>query len=223
MATFVIVHGAWSGGWSWVRVVDRLIAKGHRAYAPTLTGLGERSHLAGPGIDLATHVKDVVNEIVWKDLGRIVLVGHSYGGLVITGVAEQVRERIASIIYVDAFIPADGQSFADLLPGWSITETMIPPPPTSKGDYFDESDRAWVDAKATPQPAATFTQKLRVTGAYRRVPKKTYVRATGWDGFKAPPAAVGSDRGWTIRELACGHDVAIDAPDELVEILEACA
>src|SRR5215207_1008720 len=112
MATFVLVHGAWAGGWAWMRVADILVAPGHRVYTPTLSGLGERSHLADRNIDLTTHVNDIVNEIRWKDLENIVLVGHSYSGFVITGVAEHVLERIASIVYVDASIPSDGQSFA---------------------------------------------------------------------------------------------------------------
>jgi pimeloyl-ACP methyl ester carboxylesterase len=101
----VLVHGAWAGAWAWLRVADRLTARGHRVFAPALSGLGERSHLAHLAIELSTHVDDVVNEIRWKDLDGVVLVGHSYGGIVITGVAERVYERIASIVYVDAFIP----------------------------------------------------------------------------------------------------------------------
>jgi pimeloyl-ACP methyl ester carboxylesterase len=222
-ATFVLVHGAWAGSWSWLRVVDRLTANGYRVHAPTLSGLGERSHLAGCTINLTTHVRDIVNEITWKDLDQIVLVGHSYGGLVITGVAEQIGERIASIVYLDAFIPADGQSFADLAPWLDRSASMTAAPRTAKGDYISEADRAWVDRKATPQPTATFTEQLRVTGAYQRVPKKTFIQATGWDGpFDATVAAARSDPSWTVYEVACGHDVAIDAPQELAEILEAC-
>lgn len=223
MATFVLVHGAWAGGWALERLANRLALKDHRVYAPTLSGLGERSHLAGSKIDLTTHVNDIVNEIKWKDLDRIVLVGHSYGGLVITGVAEEVGERIASIVYVDAIIPADNQSFADLAPGMNLADATIAPPPTAAGDYPSEADRAWVDAKATPQPTATFTERRRVTGAYQRIPRKTYVLATGWDGFDRTAATLRSDPSWTVVEVASGHDVAIEAPDKLAEILEACA
>jgi pimeloyl-ACP methyl ester carboxylesterase len=219
-ATFVLVHGAWAGGWCWSRVVDLLIAKGHRVYTPTLSGLGERSHLARGGINLTTHVNDVVNEIKWKDLDQIVLVGHSYGGLVITGVAEQVGERIASIVYLDAFIPGDEQSFADLAPWLDRTEAMTAPPPTAEGDFINEGDRAWVDSKATPQPTATFTEKLRVTGAYQRVAKKTYICATNGP-LPGNADALRSDSSWTVYDVACGHDVEIDAPQKLAEILEA--
>ncbi|MGH8308860.1 MAG: alpha/beta fold hydrolase [Steroidobacteraceae bacterium] len=220
--TFVLVHGAWAGAWSWVRVVDLLTARGHRVFAPALSGLGERSHLAGCNVNLTTHVNDIVNEIKWEDLDQIVLVGHSYGGLVITRVAEQVRERIASIVYLAAFIPANGQAFVDFAPGWNVTGEMVAPPPTAEGDYLREGDRAWVDGKATPQPTATLTEKLRVTGAYQRVPRKTFIRATGWAGpFDAAVATARSDPSWTVYEIACGHDVAIDKPDELAAILEA--
>src|ERR1700683_2177449 len=106
--TFVLVHGAWHGGWCWRRVADRLSAKGHYVVAPTLSGVGERSHLPPDVINLTTQINDVVGEIKWKDLDNIVLVGHSYGGMVITGVAEQMRDRIAAMVYLDAFQPADG-------------------------------------------------------------------------------------------------------------------
>jgi pimeloyl-ACP methyl ester carboxylesterase len=220
-ATFVLVHGAWAGAWAWTRVIDRLTPNGHRIHAPTLSGLGERSHLAGCNINLTTHVNDIVNEIKWKDLDQIVLVGLSYGGLVITGVAEQVGERIASIVYVDAFVPANGQSFADIT-GWHPAGEMIAPPPAPEGTYVNEADHAWVNSKTTPQPIATLTEKLRVTGAYQRVPKKTYIQATGWAGpFDAPAAAARSDRSWTVYDIACGHDVPNHKPDELTAILEA--
>jgi pimeloyl-ACP methyl ester carboxylesterase len=218
--TFVLVHGAWSGSWDWLRVADRLTANGYRVYAPTLSGLGERSHLAQCNINLTTHINDVVNEIVWKDLDQVVLVGHSYGGFVITGVVEHIRERIASIVYLDAFIPTDGQAFADLAPWLDATKTLTAPPPSSKGDYLSESDRDWVDKQATPQPTATFTEKLRVTGAYQQIPRKTFIRATGWDGpFDETVKTLRTDPSWTVYEIACGHDVPIDKPDELIAIL----
>jgi pimeloyl-ACP methyl ester carboxylesterase len=224
MTDFVIVHGAWAGAWAWQRVVDRLAARGHRVFAPTLSGLGERSHLAGAHINLTTHIKDVVNEIGWKDLDRVVLVGHSYGGFVITGAAEEIGQRIASIVYVDALIPIDGQAFADFSPDWQLpSDALIPSPAAVEGDYLDDSDRVWVNEKATPQPAGTFTERIRVTGAYLKVPKKTYVLATGWDGFGKTAAPLRSDPAWTVHEVACGHDIAIDRPGELAGILERAA
>lgn len=222
-ATFVLVHGAWAGAWAWKRIIERLSAKGHRVYAPTLSGLGERSHLADRGINLTTHVYDIVNEILWKDLDKVVLVGSSYGGLVITGVAEKIGSRIASLVYVDAFIPANGQSFTDIT-GWHPAGDLIDPPPVPRGTYADKADREWILGKVTPQPTATFTERLRVKGVYQRVRRKTYIQAKGWDGpFDSLAQSLSSDPAWTMHELSCGHDVANHMPDELTRILEASA
>lgn len=224
MATFVMVHGAWAGAWSLMRVVDRLRARGHRVFAPTLSGVGERYHLAKlKGIELTTHIDDVVNEIAWNDLDGIVLVAHSYGGIVATGVAERVEARIASIVYLDAFVPDDGQSFQDFAEGWQLTGETIAAPPTSPGDYASEEDRRWVDAKATPHPTACLTQKLAVTGAYDRIPRKTYVQATGWNGFAAIADRFRDRPDWTVEAIRCGHDIAVEKPDELADLLERAA
>ncbi|MGE0501052.1 MAG: alpha/beta fold hydrolase [Rhizobiaceae bacterium] len=222
MTTFVIVHGAWAGAWAWVRVGDRLTAQGHRVVVPTLSGLGERSHLAGPQIGFETHVADIVNEIRWKDLQDVVLVAHSYGGFVATAAVEEVGDRLAAIVYVDAFIPKDGQAFADFSPDWQVpADRLIDAPPAVLGDYLDDADRIWVNAKATPQPAGTFTGRVRVTGAYERVPRKAFVQATGWDGAIGGSLSEFEGRAdWSVHRIACGHDVAIDKPDDLVAILE---
>ncbi len=223
MATFVIIHGAWAGAWAWVRVADRLRAAGHRVHVPTLSGVGERAHLGQLDIRLATHVEDVVNEILFNELADVVLVAHSYGGIVGTGVVEKLLDRIASLVFVDALVPADGQGFADFIPGGELTGQLTEAPKTSPGDYRREADRAWVDRHATPQPTATLTDRLEVTGAYERVPKKAYVVATGWDGFQGVAAGFRDKPGWQVHELECGHDMAIDMPDELTELLLAAA
>ncbi|MDB5535188.1 MAG: Salicylate esterase [Devosia sp.] len=217
--TFVVAHGAWTGGWSWQRVVDRLQDHGHRMLVPTLTGLCERSHLAGPEVNLDTHIADIVNEITWKDLQDIVLVGHSYGGIVAMGVAEQVADRIASFVFVEALVPADGQSFADLAPGWELEGTLTEAPPSAPGEYKNEADRLWVDSKTTPQPTATITQKLRTTGAFQRIPRKTFIVAKD-GGFTETANRFRSDPTWTVREVVSGHDMPIDAPDDLTAMLE---
>ena len=108
--TFVLVHGAWHGGWCWRRVADRLEGKGHKVFVPTMTGLGDRSHLLTKGINLDTHITDIVNVLKWEDLKDIVLVGHSYGGIIVSGVADQMHDKIASIVFLDAFVPEDGDS-----------------------------------------------------------------------------------------------------------------
>lgn len=224
MATFVIVHGAWAGSWGWQRVTDRLHALGHRVFAPTLTGLGERSHLAHCDVTLDTHIADVVNEITFKDLTDLVLVVHSYGGFVGNGVVERVGDRVAAMVFAEAFIPEDGQSFTDLSPGWNPTEDLIPAPVSSIGDYLDDADVEMVNAKATPQPVGTFRQKAKSTGAYLRVARKMFIEATGWDGaFTETAKKLEADPAWDVRRLACGHDIALDLPDEVTKILIAAA
>src|SRR5690606_2221852 len=134
---------------------------------------------------------------------------HSYGGIVGTGAIETIRDRVASLVFLDAFIPEDGQGFIDFVEGWELKGELIESPPTSPGDYLREEDRAWVDAKATPQPIATLTDRLPKAQAYKSVPKKTYIVATGWNGFAAFADKLRDDPEWTVHEVPCGHDVAI--------------
>src|SRR5215471_9246086 len=169
--TFVLVHGAWHGGWCWRRVVDWLTADGHRVFAPTLTGLGERSHLISRSINLATHIADVVNLIQWERLSDVVLVGHSYAGFVISGAAEQAA--IASIVFLDAFVPSDGDCFVELAAPATREaieaaqrqgDFTVPPRPAA---FFkvNEADRDWVDALCTPHPIATMLERITLSGA----------------------------------------------------------
>lgn len=216
----VLAHGAFVGSWAVQRLADQLTQRGHRVYAPTLSGLGERSHLASADINLSTHVSDIVNEIRWKDLDRVLLVGMSYSGMVITGAAEEIGDRLESIAYVDACLPADGQSFADLS-GRQLTGRMTPPPDLSIFPFESDAERTWFASKQTAQPTATFTQKLHVTGAYRRVPRKLWVKATAWRGPNDPVTdSLRADPDWTVVEINCGHDVANLRPVELAEILD---
>jgi|KBSMisStaDraftv2_1062788.scaffolds.fasta_scaffold41831_2 pimeloyl-ACP methyl ester carboxylesterase len=219
----VLVHGAWHGGWCWRRVADVLTAKGRYVVAPTLSGVGERSHLASDAINLSTHVDDVVNEIKWKDLDGLVLVGHSYGGMVITGVAERVRERIAAIVYLDAFMPEDGQSLATLAgPGAAAMPEHVVPPIPAATFRVNAKDAAWVDSKMTPHPVKCFTESLRVTGAYQTVLHKVYIRARDFPSttFDAAFNRCQADRAWRTLEMKCGHDIMIDQPGELAAVLE---
>ena len=219
--TFVLVHGAWHGGWCWRRVADRLRARGHAVHAPTLTGLGERSHLSSTAVSLTTHVLDVVNELVWKDLGDIVLCGHSYAGMVISAALEQVAERVASVVFLDAFFPADGQSLYDLTGEPQPSEPRLVPPIPAEIFNVNGRDRAWVNAKMTPQCSACFTERVSLTGARERVPRKTYLLA---DSFALPPfraayERLSRDSGWATRIIRGGHDVMIDNPEELASAL----
>ena len=181
MATFVLVHGAWHGAWCWQRVVRLLARAGHDVVAPTLTGLAERSHLLTPEIGLDTHILDVVNEMKWRELTEVVLVGHSYAGLVISGVAERMEKSIAAFVLLDAFFPESGQALVDLAPP-SVREAFLAaersgaatiPPRSAAMFNVNERDRAWVDAQCTPQPVKCCLQAVTLTGARERIAKKT--------------------------------------------------
>jgi pimeloyl-ACP methyl ester carboxylesterase len=226
---FVLVHGAWHGGWCWRRVSDLLEKRGHKVFTPTMTGLGERSHLLDAKINLATHVTDVINVIKWEGLSDIVLVGHSYGGVIISGVAEQMRDAIGSIVFLDAFVPESGDSVADMAsqPVREAIAALV-----QKGDNVikpvsaavfrvNEMDRAWVDAKCTLHPLATLTDKITLTGARDRIAKKAFIRAKGYPSvpFDGAQAKVASNSAWRVYEMPCGHDAMVDMPDRLTEIL----
>lgn len=230
--TFVLIHGAWHGGWCWVRVRDRLQGLGHKVFTPTLTGVGEREHLMAPGIGLSTHVNDVLNVLRFEDLSDVALCGHSYAGLVISMVAEQAAERIGSIVYLDAFYPFDGESMLDLtgqavrdaiLAGQARGDLGIPARPAA-AFHVNEADRAWVDAMCRPHPIGTMTEPVRLTGAAERIGKRAYIRARDYPnpGFDAAVRRLKDKPGWRLSEAACGHDVMIDAPqwltDKLVEL-----
>jgi pimeloyl-ACP methyl ester carboxylesterase len=219
---FVLVHGAWHGGWCWRRVADRLAEKGHRVFTPTLTGLADRSHLLAESVNLSTHVSDVANLIRWEELKDVVLCGHSYGGMVVTGAADKVSERIAALVYLDAFVPESGQSMQDLRPRDLPSDVGLPPI-TAETFRVNERDRTWVDRQCTPHPVASIREKLALTGAYRAVRRKIYIRATAYPSvpFDGYYERLKSDPGWVVHQVSCGHDVMIDMPDALAEILEA--
>lgn len=219
MSTFVMVHGAWVGSWGWDKVARLLRARGHEVHVPTLSGLGERSHLALLPITLTHHVEDIVNEVLWHDLTDIVLVAHSYGGFVATGAAERIADRIAAIVYLDAFIPSDGQSFEDMM-GAKLSGPLTPVPEVGGNEYPTEAEGKRVAALATPQPTGTFTERLKVSGAYLGIRRKTYILAAGWDGFGSVAEPLRRDPAWTVHELPCGHDVPLLMPEELAGLLE---
>jgi pimeloyl-ACP methyl ester carboxylesterase len=227
--TFVLVHGAWHGGWCWRRVADRLRSGGHAVFTPTLTGLGERSHLLRAGIDLATHIADVVNLMKWEGLTEVVLCGHSYGGFVISGVAEQMASALRSIVFLDAFVPRDGEAAIDItspvardliVAALQCGDIGVPPRPAA--DFLvNAPDRAWVDRLCVPQPIATLTAKSVLTGARERIGKKAYIRAKSYfnPGFDRAYQALRQDPSWRTYEVPCGHDVMVDMPERLTEIL----
>jgi pimeloyl-ACP methyl ester carboxylesterase len=227
--TFMLVHGAWHGGWCWRRVADRLRRDGHAVFTPTLTGLGERSHLLGLGIDLATHVADIVGVMRWERVSEVILCGHSYGGFVISGVAEAAPALIRSIVFLDAFVPENGDTIQKLT-GTAIQDAIRAalqrgdigvPPRLAEAFGVNEADRQWVDDLCVPQPIGTFTSPIALSGARERVAHKTYIRAKSYHNpsFDRAFAAAQSDPSWHCHLLPCGHDVMVDMPDRLTELL----
>lgn len=221
--TFVLVHGAWHGGWCWRSVSDRLAATGARVFAPTLTGLGERSHLLSAGIDLDTHIADVANVIRWERLEDIVLVGHSYGGMVVAGVADALPSRIGGIVYLEGFHPRNGQSVDELAPrkgAVSATAAISIPPVPSAVFGVSPVDQRWVDALCTPQPTATFAQRIKLTGAYDTIGRKTFIRtASRMAWFESLDGELKNDPAWRTATLSCGHDAMIADPAGVTELL----
>jgi pimeloyl-ACP methyl ester carboxylesterase len=228
MADYVLIHGAWHGGWCWKRVRQRLALDGHQVFAPTLTGLGERAHLLSREVGLETHVADITNLLLWEELRNVVLVGHSYGGIVARHVADRMPERVRSLVYLDAFIPEDGKALVDYLPdsGAMLRELAaaegegwkIPPLPPA---YFavNVADAAWVERQCTMHPLASIEAPARITGAGDPVARTGYILAGAWDGPFRPFYEAAGERGWWREELPCGHDIMLDMPDALTALL----
>jgi pimeloyl-ACP methyl ester carboxylesterase len=228
--TFLLVHGAWHGGWCWRQVASLLRKAGHEVHAPSLTGLGERRHLAGGKLDLDTHIEDLVQLIEMEDLHDVVLVGHSYGGMVITGAADRKPDRIARLVYLDAFVPENGKCLLD----YAVPERaarmrhegertgFVTPPPMSLWGLTREKDLDFVGPREVRHPFATMSQPIRLTNiAEAAMIPKTFVYcsspATG--SFDQFAAKYRSDPAWRFHELATGHDAMILAPEQVVDIL----
>jgi pimeloyl-ACP methyl ester carboxylesterase len=234
MSTFVVCHGAWSAAWAWKKVRPLLRAAGHEIFTPTYTGLGERAHQVSRSINLETHIGDVLAMLDCEDLRDVVLVGHSYGGMVATGVADRAAERIAKLIYLDAFVPEDGQSLFDLLPasarasrqeaahtqgdGW-----LLPPNPTPADTSPD--DVAWITPRRRWQPIATFTQPLVLKNAAAHLPR-AYVYCTRIapdDTFGQFARQFRADRAWKYFEIDASHSPNVTAPEEIARLLNQIA
>ncbi len=231
--TFVLIHGAYHGGWCWRRVADLLEARGHKVYAPSLTGLADRSHLMSRDINLDTHIQDVVNLFTWEDLRDVTLVAHSYGGWPVTGALETIADRVSSLVYLDAFLPSDGQKGSDFLSTpikAALAEAVARGDlsrPSPKAEFFkvNEKDRAYVDSKTTPQPNGIALQAIKLTGAYEKVARKAYIRAPAYTqaAFDAYFAEKNGKPGWKTMTVPYGHDIMIDAPAPLADMLLSLA
>ena len=232
MATFVVAHGAWSAGWAWKKMRPLMRDAGHEFWTPTYTGLGERAHLAHAGVDLDTHIQDIIAVLETEDLSDVILIGHSYGGMVATGVADRARDRIKHIVYVDAFAPKDGQSAFELQQpeqvaqrreaarkdgdGWRLATGPMPP------DTAPE-DVAWATPRRKPQPIKTFESRLKLA-AEPSVPR-TYIyakRARPDDGFRQFLER-GKREGWRTYEMDASHNPHITAPQALMAIVNEVA
>lgn len=242
MATFLLVHGAFYGGWCWKRVLPHLRAKGHEVFTPTLTGTGERNHLLTRETSLSTHIQDIVNVLRYEELHNVVLVGHSYAGVVITGVADRAPGRIAALVYLDATVPengqnASGQTMAEGHGEGSVAFSLpedqwlfSAPPPQVMG-VSDPADLAWVSDKRVAHPMRALLEPLRLgRGEPRDIPR-TYIRCLRHEAlvkfFGQNPLSASIEKamrdGFTMRELDTGHDAMITKPRELAALLHEAA
>jgi pimeloyl-ACP methyl ester carboxylesterase len=233
MTCFVLVHGAWRGSFGFRHVRRGLHQAGHEVFTPSLTGLGERAHLSSPQVTLSTHVHDVVNQILYEDLHDVVLLGYSYGGAVVTACLDHIHDRVRHLVYLDAFVPGDGESIADLvgLPSMPIElgqPHLLPPAPRS----FDDPDEAeFQNARSLPHPVATAFEKVRLHKPLESFGfALTFIKATktdaselGGSAFSAAAARARRSDRWRYREIATNHMVLSNRPQELVDILLAAA
>jgi pimeloyl-ACP methyl ester carboxylesterase len=230
MTTYVMVHGAWSGAHTFRKVRPLLRKAGHEVFTPSLTGLGERVHLASPLVNLSTHVRDVVNLVLYEDLSEIVLLGYSYGGMVVTGALEHIGDRVHDLVYLDAFVPADGQSLYGLSgrPLSGATELggdwLVAPMPRQ---YDDSAEAAWATARRSPHPVGCFVEPVHLLQPLEDYPfTRTYIKATGEPRGEGGGGHfwVAGDRAkdspeWRYREIETNHMIANNRPEELTGLL----
>ena len=220
-STYVFVHGAWGGGWDWLAIDSMLTRRGHHVVRVTLTGLGERHHLASPTVGLYTHIDDVVNKILWDDLHDVVLVGHSYGGMVITGVVDRIPDRIKRVVYLDALLPDSGESLMSI-PDTNRAKFVAS---ITRGEYLVPT---WVQdttviPRDVPQSMRTFTDTLRLVNPARLKVPATYI-LTYEPQITPDPFQMFADRaaakGWPVYKMVSDHLPERTHRKELVAMLE---
>jgi pimeloyl-ACP methyl ester carboxylesterase len=227
--TFVLVHGAWHGGWCWRFVRDLLEKSSHRVYAPSLTGLGERKHLARPDIDLDTHIADIVSLLEMEDLRDVALVGHSYGGMVVTGVADRAPERIGRLVYLDAFVPEDGKCTLDYVVPERAARMReegervgsVTPPPLSLWGITKQEHIDFAKPREVRHPYRTMSQKITLSGKTQNIPRTfIYCSSPATGSFDRFAAKYRDDAAWRFVELKTGHDAMILMPERVAELLQ---
>lgn len=229
MSPIVLLAGAWHGGWCWERVAPSLRAAGHDVYTPTLTGVSDRAHLINPSTGLDTHIADVTRLIEFYGLHDVVLLGHSYAGQVVTGVADVMPDRIGHRIYLDAFVGDDGDAAIDLLPESvaghyreSVASTgfgwLIPPRSLEVLGVTQSEDLEWLTPRLTPHPWKTYTDRLELSGAAKTV-AASYIECTDWMRVFRPYAAKAAAAGFVTREIPTGHEAMVTEPEALAEML----
>jgi pimeloyl-ACP methyl ester carboxylesterase len=234
MATFVLVHGAWSGAHGFRHVRGAMQRAGHQVFTPSLTGLGERVHLAGPMVNLSTHVRDVVNHILFEDLRNIVLVGFSYGGFVVTGALEHIADRVDHLVYLDAFVPKCGESLSSHLgatgrPKIEIGEEWLIN--AAPREFDDPVEGQWVSSRRTPHPRGCFTEKVYLAKPLEEFEfTRTYIKATvavegepGAAAFWRAAKDASASPAWKYFEIASNHMLASNRPRETAQLLMSVA
>lgn len=228
--TFVLVHGAYHGGWCWKFVTEILEAKGHKVYAPSLSGNGDRTHLLSNSLTLDMQAADIANLIKFEDLNDVCLVAHSFGGWPVSVALETVADRVSSLVMVDAFMPNDGERSADYISEFSrkaMEEAMAKGeagrnPPPAKTYSIVEKHYAWIDSKLTPQPNSIAFNRVKLTGKRDQIAKKTYIRAPKYPqaSFDKAYESCKADKSWQTHIVEnSGHDVMVDQPEWLADLL----
>lgn len=234
MANFVLVHGAWHGGWCYRDSAAALRKAGHNVFTPTHTGVGERAHQAHESITLETHVRDVLGCIEAEELDDIILCGHSYGGMVITQLADRIPEKIKALVYIDAFVPEHGESLIDLLSkalepevaeqfivgfrgdGTESNDGMMQPIPAEMFGIL-EKNRPWVERRCVAQSLATFEMPVLIGGKGAQISQRVFILADNWDPspFRYFAEKFSTNNAWEVIKMPSSHDVMVDMPDEL--------
>ena len=232
MADFVLVHGSWHGAWCWKKVLPPLWSAGHRAFAVSLTGVGERAHLNPKTVTLDTHIADVASVIEAEEMLDAILVGHSYAGMVITGVADRIAARLRHLVYLDAVAPHPGESWSthhardtQSARRKSIVEQGLLPPPDPSIFGLSGADRAWVARRQTPQPGGLYDAPLQFDAERVTALPRTFISCTSPALATITPMRerVRSEPGWSVVEIATGHDAMISAPHALLDVLLSLA